>query len=122
MTDTEEQYKNNFINFLYYLAIHDAGLTSEQKLIQVADFVFYNVDNVTKYTLESQDTYFGNKVGVVYDLISKEIPTARKNLEESKDVKCWDCLDYLATKNQVGQEDMLFCICKEEQDEKDVHE
>ena len=122
MTDTEEQYKDAFVNFLYYIAIHDAGLTPEQKLIQISDFVYYNVDNVTKYTLEGQDTYFGNKVGVVYDLISKEISTARKNLEESKDVKCWDCLDYYATKNQVGQEDMKFCICEESENEEDVHE
>ena len=116
MTRTEEEYRDAFLNFLYYLAIHNASLTQEQKLIHISDFVYYNVDEVTKYSIP-EDTFFGNKVGTIYEIIENEIPTARKNLEESKDVKCWSCLDFFAKKNEVNQEDMKFCICRGDEDE-----
>jgi hypothetical protein len=113
LSKEEQDYKNKFIDFLYWVALQNRGKADLRCSFMVADFTKENEQEVNTFLFSGEQTGFGDMVATVFSVVERELPIAREALIQDV-VKCIDCLDEYAKRHQIREEDLQYCVCEDE--------
>ena len=110
MTLAEEEYRSNFLDMLYYLAVQYKGEVTTLTSFLVAEFVHENEQAAREFSVEKEDPNweptFAELVSIIFSVVERELPLARQNLETQTDL---ECIDKKAETQQITQQDLEDC-------------